>query len=84
MDNTEVGVLGVGAVFAEYSEHLEKEAEVKENLRLTIKELEQAARDIHPLLQRVHRPGGVRDTPAPVVWLWKEPRCLCDGSSVHG
>ena len=60
-------MLGVGAVFAEYSEHLEKEAEVKENLRLTIKELEQAARDIHTLLQRVHRPGGVRDTPALVT-----------------
>ena len=55
---------GVSAVFTEYGDHLEKEAEVKEELRGSIKELEQGARDIHTLLQRVHRPGGVKETAA--------------------
>ena len=53
----ESDVFGVSAVFTEYGGHLEKEAEVKDELKTTIKELEQGARDIHTLLQRVHRPG---------------------------
>merc|ERR1712226_754166 len=36
--------------------------EVKEQLRVVVRELEQSARDIHSLVQRVHRPGGVKDT----------------------
>ena len=32
-----------------------------------IKELEAGARDIHTLLQRIHRPGGVRDVGAIVT-----------------
>ena len=53
---------GVSTVFSEFGEHLGKEAEVKEDLRMTIRELEQSARDIHTMLQRVHRPGGVKET----------------------
>jgi len=50
---------GVGAVFQEYGEHLSAEGEVKELLRGTTRELEVASREVHSLLQRVHRPGGV-------------------------
>jgi len=50
---------GVGAVFQEYGEHLAAEGEVKELLRGTTRELEVASREVHSLLQRVHRPGGV-------------------------
>eukprot|EP00092_Neocalanus_flemingeri_P038861 GFUD01042309.1.p1 GENE.GFUD01042309.1~~GFUD01042309.1.p1 ORF type:complete len:265 (+),score=95.74 GFUD01042309.1:59-796(+) len=53
---------GVDVVFTEFGVHLGKEAEVKEELRVTIRELEQTARDIHTMLQRVHRPGGVKET----------------------
>jgi len=53
---------GVNDVFTEFGAHLSKEAEVKEELRVTIRELEQTARDIHTMLQRVHRPGGVKET----------------------
>jgi len=53
---------GVNEVFTEFGIHLGKEAEVKEELRVTIRELEQTARDIHTMLQRVHRPGGVKET----------------------
>jgi len=54
-----VDQFGVGAVFQEYGEHLTAEGEVKEQLRGTTRELEVASRDVHSLLQRVHRPGGV-------------------------
>ena len=65
-----VDQFGVGAVFLEYGEHLTAEGEVKEQLRGTtrldidtkleldqffIRELEVASRDVHSLLQRVHR-----------------------------
>ena len=50
---------GVSAIFQEYGDHLGREAELKDQLRAVIKELEAAAREIHTLLQRVHRPGGV-------------------------
>jgi len=53
---------GVNVVFTEFGVHLGKEAEVKEELRVTVRELEQIARDIHTMLQRVHRPGGVKET----------------------
>ena len=62
---------GVGAVFQEYGEHLAAEGEVKELLRGTtrlvyltlflhdilchFRELEVASREVHSLLQRVHR-----------------------------
>ena len=67
MDDIGSDTYGVSSVFTEYGDHLEKEAEVKENLKVTIKELEQGARDIHTLLQRVHRPGGIKDTSAIVT-----------------
>lgn len=63
----EVDQFGVGAVFQEYGEHLAQEAELKEQLRTVIRELEQSSRDIHTVLQRVHRPGGVKDTAAIVA-----------------
>jgi len=53
---------GVASVFTEFGSHLAEEAEMKEELRLVIRELEQAAREVHSLTQRVHRPGGVTDT----------------------
>lgn len=48
-------VFGVSTVFSQYGDHLEAETEKKEGLKLTIKELEQTARDLYTLLQRVHR-----------------------------
>jgi len=63
----DVDQFGVGAVFQEYGEHLAQEAELKEQLRTVIRELEQSSRDIHTVLQRVHRPGGVKDTAAIVT-----------------
>ena len=48
-------VFGVSTVFSQYGNHLEAETEKKEGLKLTIKELEQTARDLYTLLQRVHR-----------------------------
>jgi len=53
---------GVTGVFSEYGEYLDKEAVAKDDLKTTIKDLETAARDIHTFLQRIHRPGGVKDT----------------------
>ena len=65
-----VDQFGVGAVFQEYGEHLTAEGEIKEQLRGTtrldigtkleldqfcLRELEVASRDVHSLLQRVHR-----------------------------
>jgi len=58
-DTDEYGVTGV---FSEYGQYLDKEAIVKDDLKTTIKDLETAARDIHTFLQRIHRPGGVKDT----------------------
>jgi len=58
----DVDQFGVGSVFQGYGDHLAQEAEIKEELRVVIRELEQSARDIHSLLQRVHRPGGVSQT----------------------
>jgi len=63
----ELDQFGVGSVFQEYGSHLAQEADLKEQLRVVIRELEQAARDIHSLVQRVHRPGGVKDTVALAV-----------------
>ena len=60
-------VFGVSTVFSEYGNHLEAESEKKEGLKSTIKELEQSARDLYTVLQRVHRPGGVKETPGLVV-----------------
>ena len=67
MDTMENDQYGVNSVFTEYGDHLDKEAEVKDVLKTTIKELEAAARDIYTLLQRIHRPGGVKDTSAVVT-----------------
>jgi len=53
---------GVASVFTEFGVHLGQESVMKEDLRLVIRDLEQNARDIHSLTQRVHRPGGVTDT----------------------
>jgi len=61
MTEVESDIFGAGEIFTEYNQHLEKEAEVKEKLREVIKELEAGARDIHTLLQRIHRPGGVKE-----------------------
>ena len=61
MTDIDSDTFGVSEIFTEYNEHLEREAEVKERLREVIKELEAGARDIHTLLQRIHRPGGVKD-----------------------
>ena len=60
-------VFGVSSVFSQYGNHLEAETEKKEGLKSTIKELEQTARDLYTLLQRVHRPGGVKETSGMVV-----------------
>lgn len=54
--------MGVNVVFEEYSQYLEKENDVKEGIRAVVKDLEQAGREIHVLLQRIHRPGGVGET----------------------
>jgi len=53
---------GVASVFTEFGTHLGQESVMKDDLRLVIRELEQVARDIHSVTQRVHRPGGVTDT----------------------
>lgn len=55
---------GVGGVFSDYADYLIKEAEVKDEMRVAIREIEAMGRDIHSVLQRVHRPGGVKDTAA--------------------
>ena len=60
-------VFGVSTVFSEYGNHLEAESEKKEGLKSTIKVLEQSARDLYTVLQRVHRPGGVKETSDLVV-----------------
>ena len=52
---TDEDVYGVSAVFSEYGSHLEAETEKKEELRVVIRELEQAGRDLYTGLQRVHR-----------------------------
>ena len=48
-------VFGVSTVFSQYGDHLEAETEKKEELRVVIRELEQAGRDLYTGLQRVHR-----------------------------
>jgi predicted translin family RNA/ssDNA-binding protein len=52
---------GVFEVFAEYGTYLVKESETREELRNAVKEIEQAGREIHTILQKIHRPGGIKD-----------------------
>lgn len=54
------GDFGVDAIFEEYHEYLNKESEIKEGIRNAVKEVEQSGKEIHTLLQRIHRPGGVQ------------------------
>jgi len=58
---------GVESVFSEFGAVLGREAELREQLRVTVRELEQTGRDIHTLLQRVHRPGGSKDCTGLIV-----------------
>jgi len=51
---------GVDAIFEEYHEYLNKETDIKEGIRNAVKEVEHAGKEIHTLLQRIHRPGGVQ------------------------
>jgi len=62
MVDVESDGFGVSTVFEKFGAHLAQEAEVKEELKVVIRELEQTAREIHSITQRVHRPGGVKDT----------------------
>lgn len=55
---------GVGGVFSDYANYLLKETEMKDELRVVIREIEAVGRDIHAVLQRIHRPGGIKDTAA--------------------
>jgi len=56
------GDCGVASVFGHFSAHLAEEADTKEDLKLAVKALEQASREVHTITQRVHRPGGVLNT----------------------
>lgn len=53
--------VGVYAVFSEYGDYLTKENDTREELKSSVKSVEQAGREIHSILQKVHRPGGMND-----------------------
>jgi len=56
---TESEDCGVGAVFTDFAQHLAEECERKDELRVLVRELETVSREIHAVLMRVHRPGGI-------------------------
>lgn len=54
--------IGVFKAFNEYGEYMAKESETREELRSAVKEVEAAGREIHTLLQKIHRPGGIKNS----------------------
>jgi len=52
---------GVSGVFEDYGKYLAKESEIKEEIRAGVKDIEQVSREIHTILQKIHRPGGIKD-----------------------
>jgi len=52
---------GVYIVFSKYGEHLARESDTREDIRSSVKLIEQAGREIHTTLQKIHRPGGIRN-----------------------
>lgn len=61
MNMEETDEIGVFEVFSEYGNYLVKESETRDELRTAVKEIEQAGREIHTILQKIHRPGGIKD-----------------------
>jgi len=57
----ESDTVGVYAVFSNYGDYLAKENDTREDIRLSVKQIEQTGREIHTTLQKMHRPGGIRD-----------------------
>jgi len=49
----------VDAMFASFREEMEMENELKEKIRLIVRDLEQKARDILLIMQKIHRPAGL-------------------------
>ncbi|XP_022343216.1 translin-like [Crassostrea virginica] len=48
----------VTGVFADFQSYFNKEQDLREEIRSTVRELEQTAREIHAILQRVHQKDG--------------------------
>ncbi|XP_077993646.1 translin-like [Glandiceps talaboti] len=51
-------------VFSALNEHLTQDQEIREEIRNTVKSLEQTAREILAVLQRVHQTSGIKEVPS--------------------
>jgi len=57
----EMDEISVQKAFTDYGDYLAKESEIRDDIRAAVKELEQAGREVHTVLQKIHRPGGIKD-----------------------
>lgn len=48
----------IAEVFADFQSYFSKEQDLREEIRSTVRELEQTAREIHAILQKVHQKDG--------------------------
>ncbi|XP_072020881.1 translin-like [Amphiura filiformis] len=51
------------STFADFNEYLTKDQDVREEIRTTVRCLEQTAREIMTTVQGVHQPAGLKDVP---------------------
>merc|ERR1712061_541927 len=54
---------GVSEVFNDYAEHITAEQEIREEMRMRLRECEQSCRQLNAVLQVVHTTGGIEKIP---------------------
>ncbi|KAJ8322160.1 hypothetical protein KUTeg_000631 [Tegillarca granosa] len=61
MASIDTTTTSVNNAFADFQRHLDEEQELKEEIRIIVRDLEQRAREILTHLQQVHQESGIKD-----------------------
>ncbi|XP_067004509.1 translin [Anabrus simplex] len=51
-------------IFSTFQEYLDSEQDIREDIRASVKDIEQTAREILTVLQSIHQDGGIKEIPA--------------------
>lgn len=51
----------VESVFKEYVDHLQKDHEIRDVVRETLRNLEQSSRELSAIIQKIHTPGSIKN-----------------------